>query len=73
MIAKNMPQEFALLFQYVNSLQYEDRPDYNSMVEMLETAKQRLRLNQSQFDWYFLATDINEHTRLMKNKTEVYK
>ena len=43
------------------------------MVEMLETAKQRLRLNQSQFDWYFLATDINEHTRLMKNKTEVYK
>ena len=68
-----MPQEFGLIFQYVKSLKFEDRPDYLSIIEMLETAKERLNLNQSKFDWVTLATDPEAYAELLKNKPEIHK
>ena len=39
-ISEGLPREFELLFQYIRSLGYEDRPDYQSAIEMLQTAKE---------------------------------
>ena len=43
-ISTGLPSEFRLLFQYVRALGFEDRPDYQSAIEMLEAGKEKLRL-----------------------------
>lgn len=40
--SKGLPMQFSLLFQYIRSLSFDDRPDYSSMIEMLEAAKDNL-------------------------------
>lgn len=66
-----MPNEFVLLFMYVKSLQFEDRPDYKSMIDMLETAKSKLTYSQSMFDWALYATDGTQYRKLKNAKVEV--
>ena len=72
-ISEGMPVEFSLLFKYVKTLQFEDRPDYSSIIEMMQNAKQKLKLNQSKFDWVLLATDPEQYDRLNREKEDVKK
>ena len=53
-----------MIFTYIRSLNFEERPDYQTMIDMLETAKIELRLSQTQFDWVILAIDTNEYKAL---------
>ena len=43
-ISVGLPSEFRLIFQYVRSLGFEDRPDYDSLIDMLVAGKNKLRL-----------------------------
>ena len=41
------------------------------MIEMMETAKAKLSLNQSQFDWVLLATDADAYHKMLTDKEKV--
>lgn len=57
-ICKGLPYEFSQYMNYVKSLRFEDKPDYN----MLKRLFKELFLNQGyemdyMFDWCTLASD----------------
>lgn len=50
-LGRGLPKEIQTLFRYLRSLQFEDRPDYDSMVSILEQAKSNLKTTQYAIDW----------------------
>ena len=56
-ISRGFPSEFDAIWQYIRSLGFEDRPDYNSLKDMLEAAFFRIRNQSIDYDWKIAAMD----------------
>ncbi|PRP80532.1 hypothetical protein PROFUN_11845 [Planoprotostelium fungivorum] len=51
-LCQGLPDEFVQYLQYVKSLGFEDRPDYEKMIKLFQTAMEREGYKQEdQFDW----------------------
>lgn len=54
-LCRGFPPEFALYFNYVRSLQFDERPDYQYLRRILQAVSTRLKVRKDDlFDWILL-------------------
>lgn len=50
---------------------FEDRPDYDSMVGILEQAKSRLRTTQYAIDWELMVLDDEKYRQIIEENEQL--
>ncbi|OHT04415.1 CK1 family protein kinase [Tritrichomonas foetus] len=50
-LSRMLTPEFVEIYKMINSLKYEDEPDYNGIVKLLQTAIKNQNFTQHKYDW----------------------
>ena len=72
-LCKNLPKQFAFIFQYISKLKFEERPDYNMMkclfADLLLSKMNLKKTTTFCFDWF---QDVNK-LNVTENEEEIQK